>query len=72
MEKHDVIHKTRILQTMPKNMDQATASGNTLRNLVKFGHIVPKICLWTDRLTDSIRLLSSEQCTESAHLSVVE
>jgi len=56
MGKHDVIHKTGSTQrivTLPVE-DRDTATGNIYTdNLAKFGCVVPKISVRTDRQTDT-------------------
>ena len=56
---YDIIHKTESTQhiaMLPKE-DRATTIGNTYKNLVKMGCVLPQICSWTDKHTDrQIRL----------------
>jgi len=41
------------VQAKPPEKDQATATGNMHRKLVEFGHVVPEICMPTNRQTDT-------------------
>jgi len=53
MKQHDVIHETGSTKRIatPSEEDQATATGNMHKIVVKFGRAVFELCVRTDRQT---------------------